>query len=142
MKVRLSKIINEAAKRRSNKDKVETLRRNDSPQLRELLAYAINPNITFKLPEGDDVPYTPDSSGINLEEKLYSSLRKMENLIGLGPNADAVKKMRLTQRERIFIDMLEEVHPEDAKLLIKVKNKDIGIKSEIIKEAFPEHFKF
>ena len=142
MKTRLSKIIDEAASRKKNEDKVATLQRYDSPQLRELLAYALNPNIEFKLPDTEP-PYTP-TDGINLEEKLYNSIRKFENLVGVwnGQEYTAVKKMRLVNRERIFIDILEEVHPEDAKLVLKVKDKDIGIKPKIAKDAFPGFFQF
>lgn len=144
MKKRLSKIIEEAKNRRANADKAKVLQDNDSPQLRELLAYAVNPNIHFKLPEGTP-PYTP-TDGINLEEKLYNSLRKLENCVGIGGNnaaeSQAVKKMPLLQRERVFIDMLEEVHPQDAKLLVNVKDKDIGLKASVVKQAFPNHFQF
>jgi hypothetical protein len=44
------------------------------------------------------------------------------------------------KREKMFIDMLEAVHPEDAKLLIKMKDKQNlgkGITKKLVQEAYP-----
>ena len=47
------------------------------------------------------------------------------------------KKMK---REQIFIGILEGVHPEDAKLVIGMINKDKipGISRPVVEEAFPK----
>ena len=44
------------------------------------------------------------------------------------------------KREKMFIDMLESVHPKDAELLLAMKDKKILAKSvtrKLIQEAFP-----
>jgi len=41
--------------------------------------------------------------------------------------------------------MLESIHPEDAKLMLSVKDKKLpykGITTKLVQEAFPERFKY
>ena len=45
------------------------------------------------------------------------------------------------KRENLFIGILEAVHPDDAKLLLAMKEKKLpysGLTPKIINEAFPE----
>jgi hypothetical protein len=49
-------------------------------------------------------------------------------------------KMLPVKRERIFINVLESVHPKDAELLIKMINKESlgkSITKKLVQEAFP-----
>jgi len=44
------------------------------------------------------------------------------------------------KRESLFIDLLESIHPEEAKLVCSVKDKKIpykGITKKLVKEALP-----
>jgi hypothetical protein len=55
-------------------------------------------------------------------------------LKGGNPN---ITKLR---REALYIELLESVHPEDAKMLIAAKSKKLpykGINAKLVKEAFP-----
>ena len=56
--------------------------------------------------------------------------------------------LQATQRERMFIRLLEGLHKDEAELLINVKEKRLhqvykGVSSEVVKEAFnwDENFK-
>ena len=48
-------------------------------------------------------------------------------------------KMPKYKREQIFIGILEGVHPEDAKVVLSMINKEKfkGITEPVVKEAFP-----
>ena len=48
--------------------------------------------------------------------------------------------MQKVKRENIFIGILEGVHPEDAKLVISMINKEkpTGLSRPIVEEAFPK----
>ena len=67
--------------------------------------------------------------------RLMSEARRLYLFIrGGNPNLTKIK------REALYIELLESIHPEDAKLLISIKDKKIpykGITLKIIKEAFP-----
>ena len=46
-----------------------------------------------------------------------------------------------TKREMLFIEMLESVHPEDAKILLNMVQKSApvkGITKAVVKQAFPD----
>ena len=50
------------------------------------------------------------------------------------------EKMQKYKREQIFIGILEGVHPEDAKLIVSMinKQKPNGLSRPIVEEAFPK----
>lgn len=109
---------------------------NLTPQLKVLLKYTYHKDIKFDLPDGIP-PYkemeTPENMGHN---RLPREMRKFDYFLP-GNNLAAIR------RERIFIDMLEGLSPEEAKLVIMVKNKKLtykGFNRKLVEEVFPELF--
>ncbi len=133
MKLSLSEILKNASEFDKKQDKFNYLLSNDSPALRAILKYAYDEKVKFLLPEGDP-PYKPnelpDQEGI-----LYSELRRLYLFIeGGNPN---LKPMR---REYLFVQLLETVNKDDAKLLLAVKDKKIpykGITKKFVEELYP-----
>lgn len=131
----LSSILQEAAEQKNKIDKINTLKRYDSPALRSIVAHIFDPRIKFVLPEGDP-PYKP--SQFDTTGRLYVEIRKLYIWVeGVGPQMPALK------REKLFIDLLETVDPEDAKVLLSMKDKKSpykGLTLEVAMGAFPELF--
>ena len=131
----LSSILKEVAKQDTLTDKVNFLKRNDSPAMRSLIAHIFDPRIKFMLPEGDP-PFNP--SQFDTQMRLYTEIRKLYIFVeGVGPQMPNVK------REKLFIDLLEAVDPEDAKVLLSMKDKKSpyeGLTPEVAYAAFPELF--
>lgn len=131
----LSSILQEAAEQKKIEDRVTVLRRYDSPALRSLIAHMFDPRIKFMLPEGSP-PYRP--SQFDTEARLLTEIRKLYIWVeGVGPQMPALK------REKLFIDLLEAVDPEDAKVLLSMKDKKSpykGLTLEVAMAAFPELF--
>lgn len=130
----VSQVLKEVSSKRLKKDKIAHLRyHRQNPVMIEFFKYVYDPNIKFALPEGDP-PYKP-SEFLDDTGGLYRNLRKMYIFIeGRSQNIPQVK------RESIFIEVLESIHPDEAKLLLAVKDKKIpyqGIDEKLIKEAFP-----
>ncbi len=133
MKLSLSEILKNASEFDKKQDRINYLMQYDSPALRALLKYAYDEKVKFLLPEGEP-PYKPnelpDQEGI-----LYSELRRLYLFIeGGNPN---LKPMR---REYLFVQLLETVNKDDARLLIAVKDKKIpykGITKKFIEEIYP-----
>lgn len=90
-------------------------------------------SVRWNLPPGEP-PYVA-SEGHNHPASLIRENKKFAYLV-MGGQGD---KMPAVKREQIFIGMLESIHPEDAKFLIKVINKEKikGITRPIINGAFP-----
>lgn len=132
MKYAIFEILEKVAKARSRDEKIQILRENYSQPLATILKYALDPNIKWLLPKGP-VPYKPSNS----DEKsvLYKEARRLYLFIEGGhPNLQQAK------REKIFIQIMEELHPGDAKLLEQIKDGKMphrSITAELVNLAFP-----
>ena len=107
---------------------------NLTPELKTVLKYTFHKNIQFELPKGAP-PYkemeTPGNWGHN---RLPRELRKFQYFI-TGTTLNPIK------REAMFIEVLESVSPEEAKLVLMMKEKKLtykGINRKLIEEALPE----
>jgi len=133
MKLSLSEILKKASDFDKKQDRIDYLRQNDSPALRALLKYAYDEKVKFLLPEGEP-PYKPNELP-DQEGTLYSELRRLYLFIeGGNPN------LKPTRREYLFVQLLETIDKEDAKLLIAVKDKKIphkGITKKFVEELYP-----
>jgi hypothetical protein len=134
IKYSLSEIVEKAKRMRYKKEKISWLRENDSVALRKILQYMYDKkNIQFLLPDAEP-PYNPskfeDSRGL-----LYSEIRRLRIFIkGMGYD-----NLNQTKREALFISLLEDIHREDAQLLVDMITKR-GYKElsvAIINESFP-----
>jgi hypothetical protein len=121
--------------------KIEVLRKNDSQGLRQLCKAAFDPSIVWDIPEGtppfiqNDVPEgTEHTSLLDEAKKLYLFIKG-------GSNIPKVRK------ETLFIQMLEALHQDDAKVLLTIKEKKLnltykGLTENCVKEAFNWNDKF
>lgn len=107
---------------------------NLTPELKTVLKYTFHKNILFELPKGVP-PYkemeTPSNWGHN---RLPRELRKFQYFI-TGTTLNSIK------RESMFIEVLESVSPEEAKLVLMMKEKKLtykGITRKLVEEALPE----
>jgi hypothetical protein len=128
------KMLEEIDKLSNQKEKVQAL---NAHQYRDVLAniinLALNPNIKWLLPEGDP-PYKPCE--FDAEGRLLVELRRLYLFLEGGN-----QNLKQTKREQLFIDILESIDPNDAKLLLAMKDKKLPFKSinkVLAKKAFPE----
>ena len=116
--------------------KIDVLRKHNTPGMRMVLKGAFDPNIKWDLPPGippyiaNEAPAGTEHTYLELEAKrLYNFVKGGNNLLN---------KIR---KETLFIQMLEGLHADEAKILIDMKNKTLnktykGLTSEMVKEAF------
>lgn len=136
MIIMISEIINKACTLKTHKEKVEWLRKNDSGPLRNILIAAYDKNkIKFLVPNTEP-PYNPSQAHEN-QGALYREARKLKYVVE-GFGGDAISAISKIKREHIFIQMLETVHREDAKILVDmIKQKGYkGLTAKAINEAF------
>jgi len=133
MRLSIARILKNASEIKSVPERVEYLKQNDSVPLRNILQCVYDPNIKFLLPKGK-APYKP-SEFDRLEGRLVAETKKLYLFIeGGNPNLKQIK------REQIFIDLLESIDPEDAELMVHVKDKKLPYKNlgkSVIDKAFP-----
>ncbi len=129
----VSWILDFTSKLPNEEEKIKCLRANDNAALRTILKYAYDPNIKWALPEGDP-PYKPCEYP-HQENMLYQEIRRLYLFLeGGNPNLKQLK------RESMFIEVLQSVDPEDAKLLLAIKDKKLpykGLNSKIVEKAYP-----
>ena len=119
--------------------KLRVLRENDSQALRQILKGAFDPKIKWSLPlEGGPIPYKPNDAPAGTEHtSLRQEVRHFYNFIQ-GGNPSLSK----TRREAIFIQILETLHPDEAQLLVTVKDKCLedfyNITQQTVSEAYPD----
>lgn len=133
MRLSISEILEKASKLSKTQDKIDFLRQHWSQPLGMVIKYALDPNVKFNLPEGAP-PYKPNDI-VGQETRLYSEARKLYLFLE-GSN----KNLNKIRREALFIEMLENVDPKDAELLIAMKDKKLPYKNlnvKLFKEAYP-----
>ena len=130
-------ILELASKQRTRAKKVEILQEYANPALKSLFIWNFDETVISVVPAGD-VPYNPNEVPVGTD---HTSLRKeYKHLFNFvkGGN-DSLTSLR---RETMFIQMLEGLHPEEAKILCLVKDKALQSKYkltyEVIKEAYPD----
>ena len=149
----LSEILIKAHKAKVAADKIRILKEENCRALQQICQWAYNPTITSDLPEGtppyveNDAPEGTEHMILRTEgDKLWHFVKTQINYGEVTKEEDkkykqANPKLQATQRERMFIRLLEGLHKDEAELLINVKDKRLhqiykGVSSEVIREAF------
>ena len=129
----ISEIINKACELKTKEEKINWLRQNNSvPLINILICIYDKSKIEFLLPKTEP-PYTP-SVAHESHGALLREARKLKYFIK-GMGHDNMKQMA---REKVFIELLETVDKEDAKLLVyMLKQKPFkGLTIKTINDAF------
>ncbi len=102
---------------------------------------AYSDNIRWVLPEGNP-PYKPLDEDLDIEGRLIMELKNMSYFIARVTDGKIIPvqgKIPMMKREGLFINILESIMPEDAELLLQVKNREIkGVSKNVVAKAFPE----
>ena len=133
----IHEILELASKQRSKAKKIEILKEYETDALKTIFIWNFDETVVSLIPEGD-VPYKENEVPVGTD---HTSLRREhKNLYHFvkGGN-DSLSTLR---RETMFIQILEGLHPEEAKILCLVKDKKLSdrynVTYEIIKEAYPD----
>ena len=122
---------------RTKAKKIQILQEYADDALKAILIWNFDPTAISVLPEGP-VPYTENVVPIGTD---HTSLRReWKNLYHfLKGGNDTLSTMR---RETMFIQLLEGLHPEEAKIICLVKDKDLEsrykITYDMVQQAYPD----
>lgn len=132
----ISWILDFTSKLPNEEEQIKCLRANDNSAIKTILKFCFDPNIKWLLPEGD-APYKPCEYP-NIDNMLYGEARRLYLFVeGGNPNLTTLK------RESMFVDLLQSINPEDAKLLVAIKDKKFpykGLTAATVLKAFPGLF--
>lgn len=134
MKLSVAEILKNADQLDSLQKRREYLLKNDVPAVRHILKCVYDPKIKFLLPPGKNVPYKP-SEFQDQQGRLYTEIRKFYLFIDGGHNS-----LTKLKREQLFIDLLESIDPQDANMIVHVKDKKLPFKNitrALVERTFP-----
>ena len=133
----VNEILDYVSAQKSKIAKVEALKEYRNEALVSILIWNFDETVVSMIPEGD-VPFTPNDSPQGTD---HTSLRREQrNLYHFvkGGN-DSLNNLR---RESMFIQMLEGLHPSEAKIVVLAKDgrlhEDYAVTYDQVKEAYPD----
>ena len=132
----VAEILEEAAKLETVEDRAEHLKKHNTPALQTALYYCYHNEINWQLPDTDP-PYKPRGKEEDLQNVFKKDFRKVRMFVS-GKDYDNIKPIK---REMLFIEFIESLDPDDAKLILSIKNKKMpwkAISRHVAKKAFPE----
>jgi len=156
-------VLDLVCKQKTNPKRIEALKYYEDNSIKSILIWNFDDSVLSMLPEGE-VPYGDgerqqifsgtlsdniareaaggeSATGQDLDGRNKTSLRKewvnLYNFVqGGNPNINAMR------REVMFINILQGLHPKEAELLVKVKDKKLtelyDISLENVKAAYPD----
>ncbi len=127
-------IFKAASEEKTAKAKAAKLVEYDCFAIRSVLQGCFHPAIKFLLP--DSIPPYGEADGVQVETRLHSMVKRFDIFVEGGRATSTQSK-----REMLFIEMLESVHPEDAKILCSMIAKSDpykGITEAVARAAFPD----
>ena len=133
----IGEILNRIAKTKGTEAKVIALQEVETLQLKQVLRLIYDDTIEFLLP--DTPPPYKENDLVDLDTLLYREARRLR-IFFKGGGYDNLKKER---RETLFIQLLEDLHPADAKILSEnmLSHTPLkGLTKKTIESAFPTIF--
>ena len=137
-KLSLADVLTEAGNQKTKQDKIDYLRKNGSIQLQTVLKGAYDNAVEWDLPEGIP-PYRKDDAPRGFE---YTNLKRVARKFTWFVKGGKGQSLPAARREKMFIDILESLHSDEAELVLNMKEKSLmgkynGITSALVAEAFP-----
>lgn len=138
MNIMIHEILDKVAAAATRKEKGEVLLKYNCLALRDVLRGAFDDSIEFTLPSGTP-PYTPDDAPAGYSRTtLHQQTKKLKYFVKGGPG----DRLSNIKRERMFIDVLESLHPEEAKLILLMKDKKLagvykGLTKKVVQDTWP-----
>ena len=137
MKLLISEVLQKVSNAKTKAEKIKLLHDHNSSALRAILIANYDESVISMLPEGE-VPFNPNDAPKGTEHTVLEKEYRKLYLFFKGGSSS----LKQSQRENLFIQMLEGLHEEEAHLLILVKDKALGRKYKLtrvcVEEAFPQ----
>ena len=133
----IHEILNLVEEQKTKAKKIDILREYRDDSLTAILIWNFDDSVVSAIPEGQ-VPYKENEVPVGTD---HTSLRReWKNLFHFIKGGN--DKLSALRRETMFIQMLEGLHPEEAKIICLVKDKSLTeqykITKDMVAEAFPD----
>ena len=122
-------------KAKTREEKRDLLKQRENFATKAILQLNFHPSVKWFLPPGSP-PYTPSTEGDMTSNSLHYEIKKMDYYTDPSPH-----DLPMLRRESMFVGLLERLDPEDAKLLIDVKDGKLsykGLTYKLVKDTWPD----
>ena len=132
MALSIADVLEEVGKAKTREDKRDVLKKNDSWSLKALLQQNFHPQASWLIPPGAP-PYKPNQTAA--DTSLHFEAKKLEYY------TDAGKNLPMLKREAMFVSLLERLSPDEAEILIAIKDQKLsykGLTYKLVKDTWPD----
>jgi len=122
-------------KAKTREEKRQVLADRDNFATRALLQLNYHPDVKWHLPPGAP-PYTPGQVADSTPNSLHFEVKKLDYYVDPSPH-----DLPMLRRESMFVELLERLDPNDAKLIIAVKDRKLtykGLSYKLVKDTWPD----
>ena len=133
----LSEVLQKVSNAKTKAKKIELLKQLRTDALTSVLIWNYDETAVSMVPEGD-VPFTPNDAPAGTEHtRLLQEYRNLYHFVKGGNDT-----LNRPTRERMFVQMLEGLHADEASLICLIKDRKLQKKYKITKacvdEAYPD----
>lgn len=149
-KTLISEVLQRTSNAKTKSEKVKVLQEYKSPALTKTLLCNFSDNIKFMFPPGK-TPYNPqdrpkgvDHSFLFNEHRMLEKFikKKVRGVVYYGDSGGTRPRLPQLKKEQLWVQLLENLHPDEAEVLDLVKDKKLTDRYKITKQnvidAFPE----
>ena len=128
----------EIAKAKTREEKREVLKKRENFATKALLQLNFHPAVKWLLPPGAP-PYEPAKPGDIQSNTLHYEIKKLDYYTD--PSPHSMDDLPMLRREGMFVGLLERLDPQDAVMLIAIKDKKLsykGLTYKLVKDTWPD----
>ena len=128
----------EISKAKTREEKREVLKKRENFATKALLQLNFHPAVKWLLPPGAQ-PYTPSTEGDMTSNSLHYEIKKLDYYTD--PSPHSLDELPMLRREAMFVGLLERLDPQDAVMMIAIKDKKLsykGLTYKLVKDTWPE----
>ena len=125
-------------KAKTREEKRDLLKQRENFATKAILQLNFHPEVKWLLPPGSP-PYTPSTEGDMTSNSLHYEVKKLDYYTD--PSPHSLDELPMLRRESMFVGLLERLDPQDAILLIAIKDKKLsykGLTYKLVKDTWPD----
>ena len=130
--------LEEVAKAKTREDKREVLKKRENLATKILLQLNYHPDAKWLLPPGAP-PYEPAKQGDMTSNSFHYEVKKLDYYTD--PSPHSLSELPMLRREAMFVGLLERLDPQDAEMMIAIKDKKLsykGLTYKLVKDTWPD----
>ena len=130
--------LEEVAKAKTREDKRDVLKKRENLATKILLQLNYHPDAKWLLPPGAP-PYVPAKEGDMTSNSFHYEVKKLDYYTD--PSPHPLSELPMLRREAMFVGLLERLDPQDAEMMIAIKDKKLsykGLTYKLVKDTWPD----